>query len=204
MAQLRLEPPEPFDFSKPEEWSRWKRRFDKFRIASGLAGEEDPRQISTLPYCMGEEDDEVLRSTTIAEDDSKKYDKVIETFETFFQVRRNVIFERARFHQRSQHVHESIEQYITALYSLAETCEFAAWKEVMIRDRIVVGTRDQALAERLICDADLTIKKCNRVTRQREAVREQQNSLKEDGSQKHPIVLDEVRSGRPGAKDAAG
>ena len=64
--------------------------------------------------------------------------------------------------------------------------------------------RDQALDERLICDADLTLEKLQRVTRQRKAVREQQDSLKGDGSQKHPIVLDEVRSGRPGAKDTGG
>ena len=35
MAQLQLTPPEPFDFKSPEEWPKWKRRFDRFRIASG-------------------------------------------------------------------------------------------------------------------------------------------------------------------------
>ena len=128
------------------------RLFEQVRIAYGLAEEEDPRQISTLLCCMGKEEDEVLRASYhYSEDDSKKYNKVIETFQKLFQVRCNVIFERTRFHRRSQHVHELIEQYITALYSLADTCKFAAWMEDMIRDRTVVGINsDQASLARIV------------------------------------------------------
>ena len=48
------------------------------------------------------------------------------------------------------------------LYALKKTCEFAEWKEDMIWDRIVVGMRDQALAARLIRDADLPLKRVTR------------------------------------------
>ena len=51
MANLRLSPPDCFD--KPDEWHRWKRRFEQFRLASGLSSEDDKRQISTLLYCLG-------------------------------------------------------------------------------------------------------------------------------------------------------
>ena len=34
MASIRLQPPEPFDFKKPDEWLRWKRRFQQFRSVS--------------------------------------------------------------------------------------------------------------------------------------------------------------------------
>ena len=37
MAQVRLEPPEPFNFRNPDDWQRWKRRFQQFREASGLS-----------------------------------------------------------------------------------------------------------------------------------------------------------------------
>ena len=39
MANIRLEPPEPFDFKTPDEWEKWRRRFEQFRVASGLSGE---------------------------------------------------------------------------------------------------------------------------------------------------------------------
>ena len=44
---IRLEPPAPFPFKVPDQWQRWKKRFDQYRLASGLSGESDERQIST-------------------------------------------------------------------------------------------------------------------------------------------------------------
>ena len=64
MAQLRLQPPEPFNFRNPDDWLRWKRHFKQFRIASGLTGDDAPKQVSTLLYCLGEQSKAVLDSTT--------------------------------------------------------------------------------------------------------------------------------------------
>ena len=63
MASIRLEPPEPFDFKKPDDWPKWKRRFQQYRVASGLVDEGEVRQVSTLLYCMGDEAGSVLSST---------------------------------------------------------------------------------------------------------------------------------------------
>ena len=65
MAEPHLSTPEPFDFKRPDGWTKWKRRFEQFRQASNLAQEENLRQVSTLLYCMGEEADAVLTSTNI-------------------------------------------------------------------------------------------------------------------------------------------
>ena len=54
----------------------------------------------------------------------KKYDAVVGKFDAYFEVRRNTIFERARFNRRSQREGESAEQYITELYELIEFCEY--------------------------------------------------------------------------------
>lgn len=50
----------------------------------------------------------------------------------------------------------------------------------MIRDRIVVGIRDQSHSERLQMDPDLTLEKAKKLVMQREAVHEQQALLKVD------------------------
>ena len=94
MDCLRLQPLGPFNFKSPNEWPRWKRRFEQFRQATGLSDQAGERQVSTLLYCLGEE----------AEDNLLKFDE-------FFKVRRNVIFERARFNQRNQQQNESAEEY---------------------------------------------------------------------------------------------
>ena len=118
MAQICLEPPEPLNFRKLDDWLRWKRRFQQFREASGLSGESATEQISTFLYCLGEEAEAVLSSTNATTEDRKNYTRVLEKFESFFQVRKNVIYERARFNRRNQQDGETAEQYIMAHYDL--------------------------------------------------------------------------------------
>ena len=110
MADLHLPTPTSFDFKKPDDWARWKRRFEQYRQASNLAGESNARQVSTLLYCMGEEADSVLTSTNATAEERGVYNTVVEKFNSYFKVRKNTIYERARFNRRDQHETESSEQ----------------------------------------------------------------------------------------------
>ena len=152
------------------------------------------KQVNTLLYCLGEEADAVLASTHATEEERKSYDSVLGKFDSFFKVRKNVIFERARFNHRNQLDSESAEQYIMELYTLAENCDFNELKEDMIRDRLVVGIKDSALSERLQLDSNLTLETAKKAIRQREAVQEQQLQLKGVG-QGMPPVLEELKTG---------
>ena len=127
---------------------------------------------------MGDEAEDTLASTNISDDDRKNYSRVIAKFDAFFKIRKNIIFERARFNGRSQREGESVEQFITSLYNLAENCEYGGMEGEMIRDRIVVGIRDKALSEQLQLDAELTLEKAKKRVRQHEAIQEQQVTLK--------------------------
>ena len=195
VANMQLKPPDSFDFKQPDGWTKWKKRFERFRVASGLADESELKQVNTLLYCLGEEAEDVLTSTNITEDDKEKYNPVMAKFDEFFQVRKNVIFERARFNRRNQHEGESIEQYISQLYSLSESCDYGALKEEMLRDRIVVGIRDTSLSERLQMDDKLTLEKAKKMVRQKEAVSQHGQELRGDGSKRSPIVIERVEGG---------
>ena len=107
----------------------------------------------------------------------KSYDSVLGKFDSFFKVRKNVIFEQARFKRRNQLDGESAEQYIMELYTLAENCDFNEMKDEMIRDRLVVGIKDSVLSERLQLDSNLTLETAKKAIHQREAVQEQQLQL---------------------------
>ena len=113
-------------------------------------------------------------------------------FDEFFKVRRNIIFERAKFNRRYQKPGESAEQYITALYSLVETCDYGTLKDDLLRDRLVVGIADQGLSERLQLVADLTLEKAKTQIRQKEAVQDQHKQLQRDGSKGSPIEIDGI------------
>ena len=192
---IPLQPPPPFNFKSPDEWSRWRRRFEQFRVASGLAESSAAKQVSTLLYRLGEEADCVLTSVNATADDRKVYAKVLELFDDYFKVRRNVIFERARFNRRVKLPGETAEEFIMTLYTLAATCNYGDLEQEMIRDRLVVGIRDSALSETLQTDAKLTLEAAKTKIRQREVVHEQQRELKGAQGGK-PSNLDNLQSRR--------
>ena len=118
MTTISLNPPGKFDFRHPDEWPKWKRRFTQYFAATGLESEGDTRKVSTLLYTMGDEGDDVFTSTNITTAGRKKYVTVLSKFDSFFNVRKNVIYELAKFNQRNQKEGETAEQYITTPLSV--------------------------------------------------------------------------------------
>ena len=80
-------------------------------------------------YCLEEEAEAVLASTNVEEDKRKVYETVVTKFNEFFKVRKNVIYERARFNCLNQLHGETSEQYIMVLYDLVENCEYGTMKD---------------------------------------------------------------------------
>lgn len=110
-SSVRWQPPAPFNFKSPDEWPHWRRHFQQFKEPSGLTGEGDAKQISTLLYCMGETAEDILTLTNISTGARKRFKLVIAKFDSFFKVR-NVIFEHAQFNRHSQGESESAEEFI--------------------------------------------------------------------------------------------
>ena len=119
---------------------------------------------------------------------------MLENFDQFFQVRKNVNIERAQFNSRNQQEGETSEQYIASLYCLAETCDYAGLKEEMIRNHLVVGIRDKSVSERLQMDAALKLEKAKTAIRQRKAIQDNRPLWKGD-SNPDPITVDTLNKG---------
>ena len=143
---------------------------------------------------MGEEADTILLSVNITEEERGVYETVVQKFDDFFQLRRNIIFERSRFNRRNQLEGESSEQYISELYCLVDNCNYGNLKDELLRDRLVVGIRDQELSKKLQLDPDLTLEKTKKTIRQKEAVKEQHYILQ--GNDTKEPTLEEVRYGK--------
>ena len=69
-------PPQPFPFSRPEEWNRWIRSFERFRQAARLIEQSEEAQLNMLIYSMGDQADDILQSFKFNADegeDEKSY-----------------------------------------------------------------------------------------------------------------------------------
>lgn len=148
-------------------------------MASGLADKGDEAHLNMLIYCMGDEADDILKSFTFADGESdKSYKTVKRKFDDHFVPQRNVIYERAMFNSRRQEPGEPVDSFITALYTLAEHCNYEGLRDQMIRDRIVVGINNSSLAEKLQLDSKLTLATAITQVRQAEVVKQQQPALR--------------------------
>jgi len=67
-----------------------------------------------------------------------------------------------------------------ALYNLASNCDYGEMQDQMIRDRLVVGIRDNSVSERLQMDPELTLEKAKKAIQQKEAVKGHQSVLNTD------------------------
>ena len=144
----------------------------------------------------------MLNSTNISNEDREKYASVMSKFDEYFKVRRNVIFERARFNRWNQLPGETIEQYITVLYTLIETCEYGELKEELLHDRIVVGIRDMALSERLQLEPDLSLERAKKIVRQKEAVKDHSQEL--NSTKRDQTSIDAVKKASRTPQRASG
>ena len=80
-------------------------------------------QVSSLLYAMGQESETIMRTFALTEVGQKNFDTVTSKFDCYFRPKVNYIENRVAFQQRAQK-HESIEQFIRALYEIAENCNY--------------------------------------------------------------------------------
>lgn len=157
-----------FQFEKPEAWLLWLKRFERYISVANLKDRSEKEKIDLLLYTMGEKAEEILVQMTSGSTSLLTLKAVTDKFTEYFSPKRNTIFERYKFNSRKQNIGESVDSFVTTLYSLAETCEYGVLKEELIRDRIVIGVRDMRTSERLQLMADLTLEKALNVARQAE------------------------------------
>ena len=169
--------------------------FERFRTLSELNEKDEVTQINTLIYTMGDQAEDILNSFKLNATQLKEYKIIKEKFDSYFVVRRNIIYERAKFNRRVQNDNESVEEFINSLHVLAEHCGYGDLHDQMIRDRIVVGLEDGNVSQRLQLDPDLTLKKAQDIVRETDAVKRQQSELR-DKSDSPNNDINFIRSGK--------
>lgn len=147
------------------KWKTFKSEFDIHKIVKKYSEMTAEEQIANLLVQMGNGSIPIFRqfvfeAKEVDEGKNKTLNNVIAMFDTYFEPVKNVIFERSLFNKMTQEQNQTIHQFILALQDQATNCEYAAMKDELIRDRIVVGVRDNKLREYLIDTPELTLHKC--------------------------------------------
>ncbi|KAL3843030.1 hypothetical protein ACJMK2_020987, partial [Sinanodonta woodiana] len=119
----------------------------------------------------------IFQHLDIPDGDRKKVSTILKALKEHFIPKTNVIYERYVFNTSDQLQSEGVDVYVTRLRGLSNSCEFGTLQSQMIRDRIVLGTRDSGARSRMLREPDLTLEKAVDMCRASEIADSQMRKL---------------------------
>ncbi|KAI4887000.1 hypothetical protein NFI96_027939, partial [Prochilodus magdalenae] len=123
-----------------EQWSTYVERFEHFIEANDVPA---AKKAAVFLSVIGATTYSLLRSLLAPDKPGdKSYKELVDTLESHFSPKPIIIAERFRFHKRNQEEGETIAQYVAILKKLSEHCEFGAYLQEALRDRLVCGLRE--------------------------------------------------------------
>lgn len=163
LPPMNLPPPKPLvvDDNLASNWKQWKKVWQRYEIATGIYKQENLVRVSTLLSVIGEEAVKAFDTFAWGEGQSENsITDVLAKFDEYCEPRTQVIYERYRFNNRKQEPGESISAYVTELRVIAKNCAHdEITPDEILRDRLVLGVRDEKVRERLLRVNDLTLSK---------------------------------------------
>ena len=131
---------------------------------------------------MGRECLQILLNLNLnLSEEDKKIDICLEALEKYFKPTRNVVYERYVFNTCSQTSEESVQTYVTRLRKLAASCEYGALTDEFIRDRLVIGLKNQGDKVRLLREKSLTLQKAIEMCTSSETASHQMKTIEATG-----------------------
>ena len=155
-------------------WKKFRRIWSNYEVASRLRTQSKEMRTATLLTCIGPDVLEIYDGLPFeSEEERVDIDKVIELLERYFIGETNEIYERYMFNKRDQETGESFDSYLTSLRSLVKTCSYGELQASMLRDRIVIGIRDNGTRKKLLSESKLTSNRCIDICRANETTAKQ-------------------------------
>ena len=149
---------EPYELDRGEEWTTYIERLEQFFVANKIT--EAKQKVAVLLTVIGSKSYGLLRNlVSPAKPAEKKFEDIVEVMKNHLNPKPLIIAERFKFHRRNQGENESISQYVAELRKLSEKCDFGDYLEQALRDRLVCGLVSEKIQQRLLSEADLSLKK---------------------------------------------
>ena len=173
------------------EWKRIRGQWENYVVATNLSGEDSARRAAIFLACVGTDAYELFQTLEFDDETHRKdITKIIDAFEKHCVGETNVTYERYVFNRREQDAAEPFDSFVADIRRLIRTCEYGVIENSIIRDRIVMGIRDDATRRKLLQTRQLDLKKAIDICKSSEATTKQLRAIA------HPEDIHAVNSGR--------
>ena len=142
-------------------------RFEFYFIARGF--EEKLKAANFLSTLDGKSFTLALNLLHPKRIQDASYAEIVAVLTTHYKPKLLILYERFQFNSRVQRASESISDFLAALRDLARTCSYGSALDDMLRDRFVVGLKDQTVQRTLLTMDNVNLKQAVDVAMAREA-----------------------------------
>ena len=168
-AAAAATPAVPYNFPLPapvklsgdvyQNFKFFRMQWEDYEVATQLTEKPDSVRMATLRSVMGQNCLQIYQHLHISDADKNKVKPSLDALEKHFQPSTNVVYECYVFGSANQGENETAEQYIARLRHLMATCNYGTLSDELLRDRLVLGTKDTHVRARMFRDPELTLAK---------------------------------------------
>ena len=138
-----------------EDFNDYIERVTHFMIANNIT--QPNRKTSMLLTVIGSDCFSTVKSIiSPAKPEDHTFQQLVEILREHYAPRPSVVMSRFKFRKRLHLANETIASYIAALRKLAETCDFGANLNDMLRDQLVASVNDASIQKALLNETDQT------------------------------------------------
>ena len=134
--------------------------FERLELFFAMTGVKDEKQVAHLLTGLDAQTYATLKNLVAPKAPKDcEMDKIKEVLVKHFKPKPPVIAEQFTFHKRDQLPGEPINEFVIQLRRLAQTCDFGAFLDEALRDRLVCGLQNNVTQKKLLAESNLTLQK---------------------------------------------
>ncbi|KAL4719961.1 hypothetical protein ACJJTC_001379 [Scirpophaga incertulas] len=162
-----------------ENWRQFRQSLEIFLLASGLTNTDSERKLAILLNVIGEHGLKIYNNFNLS---NATYENVLEEFQRYCEPKRNILHARYIFQTRKQEVGEPFDNFLNDVKKLAKNCNFGSFEDEAVRDRLIFGSCDTEIQNRIIFDStdEFKLEEAIRRLRVAEISRKQSQILHKD------------------------
>lgn len=176
---------------------RFKSQWRNYELATDVATESQEKRTAILLSCVGSDAYDVFQTMVFHyEANRSNVEAVIKAFYDYCIGETNITYERYTLNKRVQESSESFDNFLMELSRLVKSCEYGELEESILKDRIVIGIRDDGTRRKLIQIHKLDLAAAIDVCRASETAMRHLREIRSVAEDVHSVGTSATASGR--------
>ncbi|KAJ3650090.1 hypothetical protein Zmor_021798 [Zophobas morio] len=167
---------------KAAEWKFFVQKLDIYMKAAKIDKESEEYKCAVMLNCIGDAALRIYNTFEFKNGEEGKFNCLLKKFEDIFVPTINETYERYLFFTREMKPGETVDEYVTQLRQLSENCQFGTLCESLIKDRLVLGIKENSVKDRLLRTKNLELVKAIEICKAAEITRRQLQVISEGTS----------------------